>query len=102
MKKEGSESNFLTRNIVGPLAFSGFLPWPKGKLKTIAIFLPEDTEEFDVEKAKLIDSMKRFVKRSEAEPDRVVLHPAMGPQTLRRTQRMWGMHNDHHLKQFGV
>lgn len=96
------KSNFLIRNIARPLIFSGFMPWPKGRIKTLPVYLVEPEGDLDSQKKNLAEGFKRFVDAAEAEPEKPMLHPAFGNLPLRGFRRIHGMHCDHHLRQFGV
>lgn len=95
------ESNWFTRNVLRWMVFHG-PPWPKGRIKAPEYFLVPPQETFEAERAKLIDSLRRYAEEAEREPDKRVLNPVFGPCTLRYWGRMLGMHIDHHLRQFGV
>ena len=96
------ESNFVVRNVLGPIAFSGLLPWPKGKLKTLPVFLATPEGDIEEEKTKLVAAVDRFVEASEKEPEKKALSPAFGWLTLGYWRKVHGIHTDHHLRQFGV
>ena len=96
------ESNFFLRYIIGPIAFSGWLPWPKGKLKTLPIFLAKPVGDIDQEKENLLAALDRFLAAAEKEPEKKALSPAFGPLTLEYWRQVHGIHADHHLRQFGA
>lgn len=96
------ESNFLLRNVLGPLAFSGLFQWPRGKMKVLPVFLGSPDGNAEEEKRKLIAAVDRFVAAAEAEPARKTLHAALGWMTLDYWKKVHGIHTDHHLRQFGV
>ena len=96
------ESNFLMRSILVPIVFSGYLPWPKGKLKTLPVFLATPEGDIDEEKTKLVAALDRFIEASEKEPEKKALSPAFGWLTLGYWRKVHGIHTDHHLRQFGV
>lgn len=83
-------------------AFNWMTTWPKGKLKSFAFALPEPAGDFPAQQAALIRSMEDFVKALEAAPDRRALSPLLGMITIKQWSRVHGVHNDHHLRQFGV
>lgn len=93
-------STWFTR-AAGPLVFR-YMPWPKGKLKTIPEMLPERTEELERERAELLAAMERFVDRLEREPQRRAVSSLLGNITMRRWSMVHGRHLTHHLDQFGV
>ena len=97
-----SETNFIKANIMRPIIFSGLMPWPKAKIKSPEIFHPAPAADFDQAKAGLIDLYGRFVKRCADDPSRAFYHPVFGDLTMTQQQRVFGMHSDHHLRQFGV
>lgn len=97
-----SETNFVKRNIMRPIIFSGLLPWPKAKIKSPGVFHPEASADFENGKSELIDRFRKFVARCADEPQRDFYHPVFGNLTPIQQQRVFGMHSDHHLRQFGV
>lgn len=96
------ESNFFIRNFLRPIVFSGFMPWPKGRIKTLPVFLAEPEGDLAAGREKLVAALKRFIEAAEADPERTVVSPAFGPRPLSGFHRMHGMHCDHHLRQFGA
>ena len=84
------------------LLFQLWTDWPKGKIKASPQFLDDAAKDADAERALLVESMSRFVQRSESEPDRVVLEPMLGRISLKRWRRVHGVHVDYHLRQFGA
>jgi len=62
----------------------------------------EERETKDESRAWLLDLMRRFVERSETDPERVVLEPMLGHISLKRWRRVHGIHTDYHLRQFGA
>lgn len=95
------ESNFFTRTVLRWLIFH-VLPWPKGKVKVPAVFLPKPKGTLEEERGRLLASMERFVEHLRTEPGRTTLHPSFGPLTASYWARVHGKHMDHHLRQFGV
>jgi len=84
------------------LLFQLWTDWPKGKIKASPQFLDDSAKDADAERTLLIESMHRFVQRSESEPDRVVLEPMLGRISLKHWRRVHGVHVDYHLRQFGA
>lgn len=95
------ESQWLMRNIMGPLAFH-VLPWPKGKLKTADIMLVPPQGEVEELKQRLLACIDRFVDVYEREPRRTAVSPLLGPLTMKQWALVHGRHIPHHLEQFGV
>jgi len=94
--------NFLIRVLIRfmkPTLYND-KPWKQG-LPTAKEFVIKNTENFDNEKLKLKDSVKR-IHESESYFVPSKEHPIFGEMTA----WMWGQsaykHLDHHLKQFGV
>jgi len=84
------------------LMFQIWTDWPKGKIKASPQFLDDSAEDIEVERAQLIESMRRFVNRSESDPERIVLEPMLGRISLKKWRRVHGVHTDYHLRQFGA
>lgn len=84
------------------LLFEVWTDWPKGAIKASPQFLDDTAEDVEAERAQLIAAMRRFVKRAEEEPGRMVLEPMLGRVTLKRWRRIHGVHADYHLRQFGA
>lgn len=95
------ESNWLMRNVMGPLAFH-VLPWPKGKLKTADLMLVAPEGEIEELKQRLLACIDRFVDVYEREPGRTAISPLLGPITMKQWALVHGRHLPHHLEQFGV
>ncbi len=95
------ESNFLTRTVLRWLIFH-VLPWPKGKVKAPAVFLPKPEGTLEEERERLLASMVRFIENLEQSPERRTVNPFLGPTPLIYWTRIHGKHTDHHLRQFGV
>lgn len=96
------ESNFFLRNVLGPIAFSGWLPWPKGKLKAMPVFMAAAEGDIESEKKKMIAAMERFIKAADKEPGKKALSPNFGWLPLSFWRQIHGIHTDHHLRQYGV
>lgn len=76
--------------------------WPKGIIKASPQFLNDSAEDIEAERSQLIASMRRFVERSESNPGHIVLEPMLGRISLKKWQRVHGVHSDYHLRQFGA
>lgn len=76
--------------------------WPKGKIKASPQFLDDSANDIEAERVRLIESMRRFVERSESDPERIVLEPMLGRISLKKWRRVHGVHSDYHLRQFGA
>lgn len=96
------ESRAWLMPILWILMFRIWTNWPKGKIKASRQFLNDAAHDIEAERALLIEAMRRFVKRAESDPDRIVLEPMLGRISLRKWQRVHGVHTDYHLRQFGA
>ncbi len=96
------ESRAWLMPVVWVLMFEIFTNWPKGKIKASTQFLNDSAEDVESERAQLIAAMRRFVERSESDPGRIVLEPMLGRISLKKWQRVHGIHTDYHLRQFGA
>jgi len=83
------------------LLFRLWTNWPKGKIKATHQFLDDSAEDIAAERARLLEAMDRFVQRAQSDPERKVLEPMLGYVSLRKWQRIHGVHTDYHLRQFG-
>ncbi len=84
------------------LLFRIWTNWPKGRIKASRQFLDDSASDIETERALLLESMRRFVIRATAEPGRIVLEPMLGRISLKKWERVHGVHCDHHLRQFGA
>jgi hypothetical protein len=84
------------------LLFRLWTDWPKGKIKASPQFLDDSANDVELERALLLESMRRFVQRSESDPGHMALEPMLGRVSLESWQRIHGVHTDHHLRQFGA
>lgn len=97
----------LKRNILMKL-FGGLVkktvlsdkPYKRG-LPTDASFVIKDTPDFEPEKQRLIQAIRKFASTDPADLDRR-RHPYFGRMTAREWDKSQGKHLDHHLQQFGV
>lgn len=95
------ESRAWLLPIIYILLFRLWTDWPKGKIKASPQFLNDAAEDVEGERAQLLESMRRFVERAESDPERIVLEPMLGHVSLKKWQRIHGVHTDYHLRQFG-
>ena len=70
----------------------------KRSLPTDKTFVMADPKDFEKEKAKLLDMVKRFTKSNMA----TEIHPVFGKMTNEQWSMATWKHIDHHLQQFGV
>ncbi len=94
------ESRAWLLPILWVLLFRVWTNWPKGRIKASMQFLDDSAEDIEAERSLLIESMRRFVERSESDPERIVLEPMLGRISLKKWQRLHGVHTDYHLRQF--
>jgi len=83
------------------LMFRIWTNWPKGRIQASTQFLNDNADDVEFERQHLLDAMRRFVDRADADPDRIVLEPMLGRISLKKWQRVHGIHTDYHLRQFG-
>ncbi len=101
-EREGKdESRPWLMPFIWVLMFRLWTNWPKGKIKASPQFMNHAAEDVEAERTLVIEAMRRFVKKSESEPDRIVLEPMLGRISLKKWQRVHGVHTDYHLRQFG-
>ena len=96
------ESRAWLMPILWILMFRIWTNWPKGKIKASPQFLDDSADDIEAERTQLIELMGRFVERAESDPERIVLEPMLGRISLRKWQRVHGLHSDYHLRQFGA
>ena len=96
------ESRAWLMPIIWLLMFEWITNWPKGRIKASAQFLNDNAEDVESERAQVLDLLRRFVERSESEPERLVLEPMLGRISLKKWQRVHGLHTDYHLRQFNA
>ncbi len=96
------ESRAWLMPILWLLLFRIWTNWPKGRIKASPQFLDDSAEDVEAERVQLIESMRRFVELSESDPGRIVLEPMLGRISLKKWQRVHGLHSDYHLRQFGL
>ena len=73
----------------------------KHNMRTAPAFLMTDTKDFEVEKNRLIQYIKRTQEHGEAYFDGKESH-SFGKLTVTEWNNMFYKHLDHHLRQFGV
>lgn len=95
------ESRAWLMPVLWILMFRLWTNWPKGRIKTSTQFLDDSAEDIEGERARLAQSMRRFVERSERDPERIALEPMLGRISLTKWRRVHGVHTDYHLRQFG-
>ncbi|MCB2199438.1 DUF1569 domain-containing protein [bacterium] len=94
------KSNALTRFLLKRW-FRSTLGMGKG-MPTLDIMRPSDPAEAEVERAKLLDLLEKFVETVAEQPDRMEINEMMGPLPMTEWSIYAGKHMDHHLRQFGV
>ena len=77
------------------------LPWPKGKLPTTPEFQRTKPTDWEKDQAAWRAALERFVERGR-KGGPFGPHPAFGVLSTREWGRLVYLHNDHHLRQFGV
>ncbi|MEM9554757.1 MAG: DUF1569 domain-containing protein [Acidobacteriota bacterium] len=90
-------TTLLSRTLVKRLVLSGWLPIPKGRVRTVPEMLstPETAWHDDVATLhRLIDDLARV--------EDTAPHPLFGPLRPHEWGRLSALHLDHHLRQFGV
>ncbi|NNK74680.1 MAG: DUF1569 domain-containing protein [Maribacter sp.] len=85
----------LAKNVVvGPKRY-------KKNSRTAPMFIISDKREFDTEKQRLIDYLKKTQQLGEAHFNGKESH-SFGPLTSKEWNTLFSKHLDHHLQQFGV
>ena len=102
LREVPDRSKPILRVFVWWFAFCWWTTWPRGKAKSFDFALPAPVGDFASQQAALIRLMEQFVTRLEADPARRTLSPLLGMITLKQWSRAHGVHNDHHLRQFGM
>ena len=96
------ESKPIVRDLIYLLFFNWFTNWPKGKIKGPDFVTPPPKGDFTFEQNELIGKMTQFVDELERAPAKTSVNPGLGRIPLTKWSRVHGVHNDHHLRQFGV
>ena len=97
-------SNFMTRTLLRWLVLAG-MPPPKGKVDTFAEIdqvkgAGTPPTSLDQDRETLKSLVERFV--AEAPNDQLTPSPGFGRMSGRQYARLFYVHMDYHLKQFGV
>lgn len=77
-----------------------YMPIPKAKIKTVPLYLETKPEEFEKDKAQLVEMMDRFL--AEADRETWPMHPFFGNLDGPAWGKLTWRHMSHHLCQFGV
>ncbi len=85
---------FAKKAVVGPK------PYPKNG-RTAPDFIIADRRDFEIEKARLIDNIKKVQNMGEAAFDQRDSH-SFGKLSITEWNTLFSKHLDHHLTQFGV
>lgn len=88
--------------IIWLIVFEWWTNWPKGRIKASSQFLDSTATDFEAERDQVLAAMERFVAHAARFPARKVLEPMLGKVSLRKWQRIHGVHTDYHFRQFGV
>lgn len=97
--KPGFLMGFILKNFVKRLVVSA-KPYPKNN-KTAPAFLITKEKDFEVEKQRLIDYIRKTEVLGSYIFDGKMSH-SFGPLSANEWNNMFYKHLDHHLKQFGV
>jgi hypothetical protein len=92
----------IVRDLTYLVLFKWVTKWPKGKMKAPDFVTPPPKGDFAFEQGELIRRLNLFVDELERSPDRTGVNPGLGRIPLTKWSRVHGVHNDHHLRQFGV
>jgi len=95
-------SPVFVRPLIYLVFFNWFTTWPKGRIKGPDFVCPPPEGDFASERDLLLRRMREFVDQLESQPGRVTVNPGLGPCKMTKWSRVHGVHNDHHLRQFGV
>ncbi|MCP4220746.1 MAG: DUF1569 domain-containing protein [bacterium] len=77
-----------------------YIPMPKGKIKTGAEFLVTQPDNWEKDKAQVIQLMDRFP--ASANTTQWPMHPFFGHLDAMAWAKVLYRHNDHHFRQFGL
>ena len=95
----GPRKTFLSNPIVRRFAIY-WMPWPKGKVKTIPEMLATKPVDFNRDRERLIELVRQAGARG---PNASwAVHPAFGDISGKDYGVLLYRHFDHHLRQFGV
>lgn len=92
----------FARPLIYLVLFNWFTTWPKGKIKAPDFVCPPAEGDFGFERSLVLQRAREFVDALERDPRRVTMNPGLGPCSMTKWSRVHGVHNDHHLRQFGV
>jgi len=96
------ESKPILRNVLFFVIARVMTTWPGGRIKAPDYWSPPADFDFDGERKGLLSAMKRFTEALEKTPEKVAVHPMLGPLTMRKWSQLNGAHINHHMRQFGV
>jgi hypothetical protein len=82
--------------------FVHLLPWPQGKLPTMAAFQQTKPREWEADRRSWNAALTRFVSNGRQEKPDWRPHPAFGVLPTWEWGRLLYRHIDHHFRQFGV
>lgn len=85
---------FAKKIVVGPKPY-------KKNIRTAPVFLITDERDFETEKGRLIEHIKKTQELGGAHFDNKESH-AFGPLSTEEWNTLFSKHLDHHLRQFGV
>jgi hypothetical protein len=77
------------------------LPWPKGKLPTTPEIQRTQPTTWETDQAAWRGAIERFVQRGRR-GESFGAHPVFGTLSTKEWGRLAYLHDDHHLRQFGV
>ena len=100
--KQPDRSRPFVRGLLWIALFRVFKNWPKGVLKTPDAFAQKPEDDFETERALLLERIDEFVELARVEPQRRAVEPDFGNLSLAKWRRFHGVHFKHHLKQFGA
>lgn len=96
------ESKPIIRDILFILIARLITTWPGGKIKAPDYWSPPADYDFERERTELLGVLGRFLDTFEKSPDKIGVHPILGPLTLKKWSQLMGVHIHHHMRQFGV
>lgn len=82
--------------------FRLFTKWPGGSIKAPAYFTPPAEADLETYRARLFETMDRFVEAREKTPARREMSPIAGRLTMIQWSRLHAIHFSHHFRQYGV
>ena len=96
------ESKPVVRDILYFLIARVITTWPGGRIKAPDYWSPPADYDFERERKELLGAMDRFLGAFESAPDKIGVHPILGPLSMREWSQLMGVHMHHHMRQFGV